>query len=198
MVFSLAVCAIASYLLGCISFGLLVSKGSGLDIRTLGSKSTGATNVSRVLGIGHGLATFIGDFFKGLLAVLVSHTLLGRHGALVAGLFVVIGHNWPVFYQFKGGKGIATSCAVLLFLFPAEAALAIAACLIAIVLTRYVSVGSLVLVGVTALASLTRHPLWPDGLFCLALFALAVWRHRKNIERLASGTENKFSLKKKD
>lgn len=196
MILSYVICAVASYLMGCISSGLLLSHNSGKDIRALGSKTTGATNVSRVLGIKLGVATFIGDFLKGIIAIALADLALGHTGALIAGLFVVIGHNWPVFYQFKGGKGISTSCAVLLYLFPLEAGIGMVAALMIIVLFRYVSVGSLTLLAVTAVLCLFRQPFFPEGAFCLALLALGTWRHKKNIERLLQGTENKFFIKK--
>ncbi len=196
MIFYYLLCALISYLLGCISTGLLLSQNSGKDIRMLGSKSTGATNVSRVLGIKLGIATFIGDFLKGMVAVVPADLLLGRAGALVAGLFVVIGHNWPVFYGFKGGKGISTSCAVLLYLFPMEAIIGMLAAVAVIALLRYVSVGSLTLLAVTTVLCLFRYPVLLEGAFCLTLLALGVWRHRKNIDRLMKGTENKFIIKK--
>lgn len=195
MIFYYILCALLSYLAGCFSSGLVASRNSGKDIRTLGSKSTGATNVTRVLGIKLGAATFLGDFLKGLVATALADWALGHTGALIAGLAVVIGHNWPVFYQFRGGKGIATSCAVLLYLFPMEAVFGIAAAILIIALLRYVSVGSLTLLAVTAALCLFRRPLWPDGLFTLVLLLLAVWRHKKNLERLSKGTENKFSFK---
>ena len=189
-------CAVIGYLLGCFSTGLIVTSHSGVDIRKEGSKSTGATNVSRVMGLRHGVLTFIGDSLKGLISVLIGTWLMGRNGALIAGLFTVIGHNWPVFYQFKGGKGIASSCGILVYLFPMEAVTAFVLAVAVIFWLRYVSVGSLVLLTAVALLSLFTRPFWPDASFTLLLLVIGIWRHRANIQRLMQGKENKFSLKK--
>lgn len=189
-------CIVIGYLLGCFSTGLLLSGREGVDIRKEGSKSTGSTNVTRVMGIRHGALTFLGDSLKGLVSVLIGSLLMGRNGAILAGLFTVIGHNWPVFYQFKGGKGIASSCGILLYLFPVEALVAIALAIAVIFLLRYVSVGSLVLLSAVALQSAFTRPLWPDIAFTFLLLIIGIWRHRANISRLIQGTENKFSIKK--
>ena len=110
------VIAAAAYLLGCISTGTIISNKQGVNIRNAGSKNTGASNVLRVLGLKAGVITFLGDFFKAALACLIGQLLLPSaygvegFGRIIAGLFVILGHNWPVFYGFKGGKGVA--CAV--------------------------------------------------------------------------------------
>lgn len=101
----LLICAVLGYLIGCFSTGLAVSKSTGVDVRSLGSKSTGATNVSRVFGFKLGLVTFLGDCAKGIIAAEIGTLIMGRNGAMVASVFAVIGHNWPVFHDFKGGKG---------------------------------------------------------------------------------------------
>ena len=107
-------CAVIGYFMGCFSTGIILGDMAKIDIRKYGSKSTGTTNVIRVMGFKMGLMTFIGDFIKAVIAVLLGMMIGGRDGGLIAGLFSVIGHNWPVFYGFKGGKGIACSTAVLL------------------------------------------------------------------------------------
>ena len=103
-------CLIA-YLLGSVSTGILVSKAThGPDLRRVGSGNTGASNVQRTMGWKYGLITFFGDAAKGLIACMLAQLITGSHfGAMLAGLFVILGHNWPVFFQFKGGKGVATS-----------------------------------------------------------------------------------------
>ena len=100
----LILCAAFGYALGCFSTGLLLAKRYQVDIRKLGSKSSGATNMTRVIGPKLGLLTFVGDFGKATLAVVLGLAIQGLEGALLGGLFVVIGHNWPVTYHFKGGK----------------------------------------------------------------------------------------------
>lgn len=193
----LLICALLGYLLGCFSTGLVLSKGTGVDVRSFGSKSTGATNVSRVLGFKLGLLTFLGDCAKGLVAAGLGTLIFGRNGAFVAAFFAVIGHNWPVFYEFRGGKGIATSCAVLLWLFPMEALIALTAGLLMIVITKYVSLGSLTILFVALIISVFTRPFWPDVFFALLLAAIGTMRHSANIKRLISGTESKFTFRKR-
>ncbi len=191
----LIACAVIGYLLGCFSTGLTVAQKRHVDIRALGSKSTGATNVTRVMGIRLGLITFVGDMLKAAIAVGLGTLFAGRDGAMLAALAAVIGHNWPVFYRFKGGKGIACSLAVFALLFPVETIIGGAVALAAIGITRYVSLGSLLLLCVTTLAILFRHPFWPAGCWALILTVLGIARHHANIQRLLAGKENKFNPK---
>ncbi|HSK69706.1 MAG TPA: glycerol-3-phosphate 1-O-acyltransferase PlsY [Candidatus Limnocylindria bacterium] len=183
---------VSAYLIGSFSTGITLSRLQGRDIRREGSRSSGATNVTRVLGLGYGLLTFLGDFLKAALAVLLGRLIGGMPGMLAAGLFAVIGHNWPVYYKFKGGKGVVCSIAVLLLTFPVPALIAGGAAILSIVLTRYVSVGSLIFVGLSALLILFTRGFLPYGLWALVLFALAAYQHRANISRLLRGQENKF------
>lgn len=189
-------CAAAGYLLGSFSTGLTLAKGAGVDLRSVGSKSTGATNVSRALGLRSGVLTFAGDFLKGAAAVLIGMWLFGRNGGIVSGVFAVIGHNWPLYYGFQGGKGVSTSCAVLLLLFPVPAAVGMALTLLIIILLRYVSVGSLTLLSVAAIGALASRPLFPDAYAAVFLAALGFYRHRANLERLACGKENKIDFRR--
>jgi glycerol-3-phosphate acyltransferase PlsY len=193
----LLICAVLGYLIGCFSTGLAVSKSTGVDVRSLGSKSTGATNVSRVFGFKLGLVTFLGDCAKGIIAAEIGTLIMGRNGAMVASVFAVIGHNWPVFHDFKGGKGIATSCAVLLWLFPMETLIALAAGFAVIAFTKYVSLGSLTVLLIVLITSVFTRPFWPDVVFSLMLAAIGTMRHSANIERLLRGKESKFSFRKK-
>ena len=117
MIFKYLLSAVIAYLLGSISTGILVSKKAGRDIRQEGSKNTGASNALRVLGLKGGALVFVGDFLKASLAVIIGRLIAGENGGMIGGLFVVLGHNWPVFFGFKGGKGIACSTAVLLLMF---------------------------------------------------------------------------------
>lgn len=196
MILRYILAAVIAYLLGCISTGLIVARNSGHDLRTEGSKNTGATNVLRILGTKKGLLTFAGDFVKSTVAMLIGAWIAGRNGALLAGLMVVIGHNWPVFYGFKGGKGVACSVAVL-FLFFWQGLIAGAAAILVIWKTRFISAGSMTMMGLFAVLLLITEPFWPVGIWGLALAALCFYRHRANIQRLKNGTENKLSFKKK-
>lgn len=187
--------AVIAYLLGSVSTGILLSRKEGLDIRKSGSHNTGASNVLRVLGLRDGILTFLGDGVKAVIAVLIGRWLAGGEGALLGGLFVVIGHNWPVFFAFAGGKGIACSTAVILMAFPWQGAVAVLACLIVIYATRYISLGSLTMLCAFALLLLLTAPFLWAGAWAILLFLLALWRHRENIKRLLDGTENKLGRK---
>ncbi len=190
-------CALIGYLLGSVSTGILVASKEGHDIRAEGSHNTGASNALRVLGLKGGALTFAGDFLKAALAVLIGKWIAGQYGGMIGGLFVVLGHNWPVFFGFQGGKGIACSTAVLLFLYPWQGLVAAALCLLVIWLWRYISVGSLTMLAVFFLLILFTEPFWPTAVWALCLLALGVYRHRSNIERLKNGTENKIGQKAK-
>ena len=190
--------ALISYLIGSVSSGIIISTFKGRDIRNEGSKSAGATNVTRVLGLSHGMLTFLGDFAKASLAVLAGHLIAGQKGAMVAAVFCVIGHNWPLYYTFKGGKGIVCSVAVVILLCPLEGLIAGAAAILVIWWTRYVSLGSLTYLAVgTLLIMLIKGP-YPLGWWALILLVMGIFQHRSNIQRLLAGTENKFSPKQKN
>lgn len=198
MVLGYIASSLIAYFLGSISPGIIISSRLGTDIRNQGSKSSGATNMTRVMGLRYGLLTFLGDFSKAAIAVVTGLQLAGRPGALLAGLFVVIGHNWPAFYQFRGGKGIACSVAVLLILYPVQGIIGSLAAILVIALTRFVSLGSLTVLLVSAALIALKEPFWPFGLWAAALLGLGIYQHRANISRLISGKENKLDLKPAD
>ena len=197
MIALLALCAAAGYLLGSFSTGILVARKEGHDIRAEGSHNTGASNALRVLGLKGGALTFAGDFAKAALSVLLGLMIAGQYGGMAAGLGVILGHNWPLFFGFKGGKGIACSTAVLLILFPWQGAVAVALCLAVIYWKRYISVGSLTMLSVFFVLLLLSRGVWPYGVWAFALAALGFARHRSNLERLKNGTENKISFHSK-
>ena len=187
--------AVIAYLLGSVSTGILLSRKEGLDIRQAGSHNAGASNVLRVLGLRDGILTFVGDGVKAILAVLIGRWIAGDNGALIGGLFVVIGHNWPVFFGFIGGKGISCSTAVILMTFPLQGVIAVVLCVLVIYLTRYISLGSLTMLFVFAALLLFTAPFLWTGAWAIALFLLALYRHKDNIKRLLDGTENKIGKK---
>ncbi len=189
--------ALIGYLLGSISTGILYSRALGRDIRTQGSKNAGATNMARVHGLSKGLITLLGDSLKGVLATLIGLWIAGQTGAMIGGAFAAIGHMWPVFFDFKGGKGVATLLGVGLVMDPVVLLIALALAILAIALTKYVSVGSMVGVICFTIGVIITQGFWPVGLWAGALSGLCCWRHKTNIRRLMNGTENKFSLKKK-
>ena len=198
--------AVIAYLMGSVSSGILLSRANGgPDLHTVGSKSTGATNVQRTMGWKYGILTLLGDAVKGLLACWIGSLLVPDQiegvsiGALIAGLFVTIGHNWPVFFHFQGGKGVATSCGVMLFCYPLPAAICFVLTIGLIALLKYVSVGSMFLVTLYAIiisVFYSHGNLWIIA-WAWVLAAMCIIRHRANIVRLIHHTENKLGQKRK-
>ena len=188
------------YFLGCFSTGILISRREGVNIRNAGSKSTGASNVLRVLGVRQGAITFLGDSLKAVAACWIGSLLLPestfgieRFGMMIGGFGAIAGHNWPCFFSFKGGKGIASSTAVILFVDPLAGGIAIALCLIVIATTKYISLGSLtMLFSFLVLTCVLHYDQWFACAFAAVLFVLSVIRHRANIKRLLDGNENKI------
>ena len=198
MALKLIISCVIAYLLGSVSGGIITSKiGHGPDLHTVGSKSTGASNVQRTMGWKYGLITFFFDALKGIAACLIAELICGTHmAALLAGLFCVIGHNWPVFFGFRGGKGVATTGGVMLYCFPVYALICIAVTIAVIALFRYISVGSMLLVTVFAVLSI----FFSSGNACIIVWAfllmvMCIARHHANIGRLIHGTENKLGKK---
>ncbi|GLV47040.1 glycerol-3-phosphate acyltransferase [Thermus sp. LT1-2-5] len=182
-----------AYLFGSIPAGVLVARTYGVDIRKVGSGNIGATNVLRALGPGPALVVAFFDVFKGGIAVLLARWV-GIEGPLLGGvaLAAVLGHNYSVFLGFRGGKGVATSFGTLLFLDPVLALWTLPIGLSVMLLTRYVSAGSMT-GGVAALVlSLALgRPLWEVG--TVALMALLIFfTHRENLKRLQAGTERRL------
>ena len=191
--------AVLAYLLGSISFGMIVAKlAGGPNLREVGSKNTGATNVLRVMGLKIGLIVFVLDILKALIACIIGRIWLGLNGAMLAGLAVVIGHNWPCFFQFKGGKGVASTLAVMLLTFPIPAIICYVVAIVLIATTKYVSLGSIILAALFAILVIaTNWANWLVILWVLIIAGLLIWRHHANIGRLLHGTENKLGSKKK-
>lgn len=191
--------AVIAYLLGSVSFGMIVSKlAGGPNLREVGSKNTGATNALRVMGVKMGLLVFVLDILKALVACIIGRVWMGLNGAMIAGLAVVIGHNWPCFFQFKGGKGVASTLAVMLMTFPIPAVICYVVAIIIIAATRYVSLGSIILGALFALLVIvTNWGNWLAIVWALVIAGLMIGRHHANIGRLLHGKENKISFKKK-
>lgn len=189
---------VVSYLLGCIQTGVIISGAQHVDIRAHGSKSTGTTNVFRVLGAKASLVTFVGDVLKGVLACLLGLWLLGNTGASLAGIAVVLGHMYPVFYKFKGGKGVATSLGTSLVLNPLLGLILLAVSAVGIAITHVVSIFSIVsLVAFGLINSFLCKGDVAEIIYSIVLALLVVWAHRTNIKRLLSGTENKLDFSRK-
>ena len=200
--------ALGSYLLGSIPAGFIAGRIRGIDLRLHGSGNIGATNALRVLGKPWGYGVFLFDFLKGLAPVIAAGFWGGYAGihpasapGALAAVFALVGHSYPVWLGFRGGKGIATSAGVIVGLFPAAILFCVGAWLLLFTTTRYVSVASIAAsialpVSVAVLFLLHRTD-WLGLVVSILMCALAVWRHRSNISRLRAGTEPRFEKKKK-
>src|SRR5438445_13631905 len=189
----LPVAFVLGYLLGSIPFGLILTKLAGTrDLRSIGSGNIGATNVLRTGHMGLAAATLLFDVLKGTLAVLVMDWLWGRDHALIAGLGAFLGHLFPVWLKFKGGKAVATYLGILLGLAPWPGAAAFAAIwLVVAALTRYSSLAALVATAATP-AVLWATDDRQEALLFVLLTVLVFIMHHANIGRLATGTEAKI------
>jgi glycerol-3-phosphate acyltransferase PlsY len=206
---ALLITSLASYLIGSIPAGYIAGRIAGIDIRTAGSGNIGATNVMRTLGKCYGYPVFAVDFFKGLAAVVVSVSMWKRTQpvsipvelfGIVAAVCSVLGHSFPVWLRFKGGKGVATSAGALFGLMPFVALIAVAVWLITFQLTRYVSVASMIAALAVPIAILCIMFLGQRGetallYFSICLAAVVIFRHRSNLSRLVRGTEPRFKRK---
>lgn len=229
-------CPLLAFLCGSIPFGLMIAKAKGINIREHGSGNIGATNVLRVVGKKYGVTCLLLDALKGFIPVVIAVNLIqiaGKNvglfhiGALndfalqlpaaeqfkgqlvhvITALVAVLGHNYSPWVGFKGGKGIATSAGVLLALMPAGVGLLIVVWLVVFLISRYVSLASVI--AAAALPLITIYGSWFHGriadgtwnkplfFFSLIIAILAVWKHRTNITRLLAGTEHRFTRKQK-
>lgn len=192
------ICAVASYLLGSINTGIIITKWfTGLDLRTQGSGNAGSTNAYRVLGIWPTLLVVLGDALKGVVAVVISWLLLGDNGRICAFMFVILGHVYPLFYDFKGGKGVLTTAAMVAVFDWRIAVILVVIFVIVVAVTRYVSLGSVI--GVT-LMPLFVYLFYPGKVvFTLCSMFISMWiviLHKDNLIRLKNGTESKITLRK--
>ena len=191
---------LSSYLLGAVPFGLVVGKFAGVDVRQHGSKNIGATNVSRTLGKKLGIITLFLDVMKGFLPMLIAAAILGdtTNASIIVcacGVFAVLGHMFPVYLKFKGGKGVATGLGVFLFLSP-----------LAILISMAIFAGTVAFTGFVSAGSLMASALFPLWLFLLgetrviiitaAIIAVLIWaKHHENIKRLVKGEEKSWKKK---
>lgn len=204
-------CVVIGYLFGLIQTGYIYGKINKIDIRKHGSGNAGTTNALRTLGWKAGVITFIGDCLKCVLAVMLVRLLFSQNShvelyAMYTGLGAVLGHNFPFYLNFKGGKGIASTAGLILAVNPVMF-LIIAVVFISIVLiTQYVSLASIVIMilfvimvvisGQSGWLILPTGDLYEYYAIAIVLAVLAIWRHRANIKRLLSGTENKTDVRK--
>lgn len=213
MIVARGIALLIGYAFGLFQTGYLYGKSQGIDIRKEGSGNAGTTNSLRVLGWKAGLITFLGDLFKAIFAVLLTKFLFqGSYPEnvkileLYAGFGAVLGHNFPFYLKFKGGKGIACTSGMILAVCPIAAPICLVLFIASIAITRYVSLGSILVL----ISYLTQVIVFgqlgylhigaeylPEFYMISACFtAMGLWRHRENIKRLLSGTENKFGMKK--
>ncbi len=206
---------LAAYFLGAVPFGLLIAGAHGIDLRKVGSGNIGATNLARALGKKWAYFCFVLDFAKGLLPILAAVFFLGDiQGAaalwarLAVGCAAVVGHIFPVYLRFKGGKGVATSFGVAIGLWPYYtlcAGVVLLIWIIVILIWRYVSLASLVasvafpvvlVLSITLIPGWKMAQLWPLLIVAIFIPVLVFIRHRENISRLLTGTENKVFQKR--
>ncbi len=200
--------AVVSYLIGSINFSIILSKAiSGKDIRESGSGNAGATNMLRTHGKKMGVITLLLDVIKGIIAILLAIVIDKNLGTgtgnldYIAGVCVILGHNFPLYFGFKGGKGVATSLGVVLML-DWKVGLAVAVCaLIIMAVTRYVSLGSILggaafIIAETVKAIITKQFNIIQLVCVVIIGGLLIARHHANIKRLLNGTENKLGAKK--
>ena len=198
--------AVLSYLLGSINPAIIVSrKFYGDDIRTHGSGNAGMTNVMRTYGKKMAIVTFLGDFLKAVIASLLGRAILGVFGAYMAGFFCFLGHLYPCFYKFKGGKGVVTTAAMILMTDWRVFLILLAIFIIIVAATKYISLGSVI--GVM-FYPIVLDRIWSlfgcDSririvmIFVLGIMLLTLWKHRENLKRISKGQENKFTFKVKD
>src|SRR6266550_8586673 len=194
--------ALVAYMLGSIPTGYLVARAKGVDIRTVGSGNIGATNVFRILGRPAGIFVLVFDGLKGFAgcAWLVDAVVQAFHPGpeeseylrLIAGLVVILGHNYTCWLHFKGGKGIATSAGVLAALVPWALLIILAIWIIVFALSRYVSVGSLAASFTLPFATWFTTKSGTLTMVTAAMGVLAIYKHKTNIQRLLNGTENRI------
>ena len=191
-----ALAIVLAYLLGSIPSGYLAGRLRGIDIREVGSKNVGATNVFRSLGKGIGLLVMAADIAKGIAAVALAIGLTDDPWPLLAGGAAILGHVFPAWLGFRGGKGVAVTAGVTIGLMPLAAAVMIPVWILIVAVTRYVSVASIAAaIGLTPVAWALGAP-WPTVVFAGLVSAAVLWRHRGNVARLRRGTELRLDFRR--
>lgn len=192
---------VAGYLLGSINLSIILSsKYYKDDIRRHGSGNAGMTNVMRTYGKKMAVITFAGDFLKAVIASLIGRLLLGYYGAIIAGFFCFVGHIFPCYYRFKGGKGVVTACAMIIMTDPIVALILFVLFVIIVALTKYISAGSVICMLIYPIllyniySGFTGFPV----LIAFAMGLLCAFAHRENLKRIFKGEENRFTFKVKD
>ena len=205
MILEIVISLLVGYVFGCFQTGYFYGRLHGIDIHNYGSGNVGTTNVLRTLGKKAGYITFAGDFLKGIIAVLLIRYLIFPDGVmdsalltLYTGFGVILGHNYPFFLKFKGGKGIAVTAGVMLAFDWRFFLIGLIVFVIIYYTTRYVSLGSLAIGILVPICCLIFYfGQWHLFVIGILWWLMAWWRHKDNIVRLIHGNENKFEKKKK-
>jgi glycerol-3-phosphate acyltransferase PlsY len=185
-----------AYLVGSIPFAFLVARRRGVDLRARGSRNVGASNVLRTTGVATAVTAMCLDAVKGSLAVLIAYRLSNGLGLPVAaGLASVVGHIFPVWLGFRGGKGVATAAGVFAVLAPVALAAAGTVFILTVWLTRYISIGSIAGAAALAIVAATGEHPQAVTIGAMSAAALIVYRHRDNLVRLRTGTERRVGLR---
>ena len=201
--------AVIAYAIGSVNFSVILSKKiAGFDVRERGSGNAGTTNMLRSVGKGPAILTLLLDILKGIVAILLAKYVVAKLAGdanpailvQLAGFFVVVGHTFPIFFGFKGGKGVATSLGVLLVMNPLIGGICLVFALVVMALTRMVSLGSIMAaILFPVLTIFITYNYIADGynyiIFGVAMAILVIFNHRSNIKRLYNGTENRLSFK---
>lgn len=198
MFIQLFLSAIAGYLLGSLNSSLIIGRFYGVDVRKHGSGNAGTTNTLRTLGKKAALLVLMGDIVKGVLAYIAGYYIYGGQlGGMLGGTAAILGHVWPVFFGFKGGKGVLTSLAVLLLIDWPIALGLLSIFIIIVLITRFISLGSIVGAVLFPVAAVVLGRSIETIILSGIIAVLIVLKHHTNIKRLLSGTESKFSFSKK-
>jgi acyl phosphate:glycerol-3-phosphate acyltransferase len=187
---------VIAYLLGSIPFAYLAGRTRGIDIRTVGSRNVGASNVFRELGKGIGVTVMALDITKGLVAVLIADSATASPWPLIAAAAAILGHVFPVWLGFKGGKGVAVAGGAMIGLAPLPALIVLILWGIIVGLTRYVSVGSIAAAAVFPFLVLGFGAPWPTVVFAFLASIMVIVRHRANIQRLLRGQEHRLDFRR--
>lgn len=206
--FLLILSILSCYLIGSISFGRIISKLSkNIDITSRGSGNTGATNVLRSIGVSYGLLVLFLDMVKSIIPVLIIENYEFssiNYATQFAALSAIIGHCYPIFHNFKGGKGVATGIGPLFVIFMPAATSALIAFVIAILISRMVSVGSILGCFASLLFMIIFNLMnlfessWIDLIYLVPAISIIIYKHNENIKRIISGTENKLTFNKNE
>ncbi|HUG08339.1 MAG TPA: glycerol-3-phosphate 1-O-acyltransferase PlsY [Acidimicrobiia bacterium] len=196
MTLTIALALLAAYVVGSIDFAVIVARMHGVDIREVGSGNPGASNVLRSVGRVPAAMVLVGDTLKGVIGAAMGMIAAGTvdfqsEWAFLAGFAAVVGHCYPVFHRFRGGKGVATGLGVLIYTVPLVGMIVVASWLVLVKLTKTASISSLAVVAASIPLAIWQGVTGMSLVWLLAIVALVVWRHRSNIRRVFTGSEQK-------